>query len=366
MQTVKVNLKQNQSRSYKIIARFNIVKTLHTWLTNKTTSRFAVISDNNVASLYGQKIVRQLRQHGIRTDLFTFKSGEKSKNFKVAETLLNSLIKRGYTRQDHIIALGGGVTGDIAGFIASIYMRGISLIQVPTSLLAMVDSSIGGKNGINLKFGKNLAGTFYQPTIVIIDPAFLKTLPQKEFSNGFAEIIKYGIIADYRLFRLLEKKQPINLLPDKETMNKIIIHCASIKAKITEKDEQEKKQRIILNYGHTTGHAIEVLSKYKINHGHAIALGMVIANNIGIITDILKENEAKRIKNLLINYKLPTSPTHFFPKKQSQIKLWQIMQGDKKMQNNNINFVIPNKIGSTTIFNMVNQTIFLKAFNKND
>jgi len=362
MKTIKVNLHQNTDRSYKIVAIQDVLQNLQAFLPQNESDRYAIISDNNVASLYGRRLTLHLNKHGFKSDLLTFKAGEQSKTFKVAETLLNEMVKLRYTRHDTVIALGGGVTGDIAGFVASIFMRGILLIQIPTSLLAMVDSSIGGKTGINLQLGKNLAGTFHQPEMVIIDPTVLKTLPKNEFHNGFAEIIKYGVIADSGLFRLLEKHKKNELIRNADIMNKIIVRCASIKAKITEKDEREKGLRMILNYGHTTGHAIEALSNYKISHGEAISLGMVIANNIGVNVGTIKANDAMRINKLLKLYDLPTSPAHFFPQKQSHEKLWQIMQKDKKVQKSKINFVIPKGIGSTIIYNMVNKQVFLKSF----
>jgi|WetSurMetagenome_2_1015567.scaffolds.fasta_scaffold112206_2 3-dehydroquinate synthase len=361
MKKIKVNLKKPSDRSYEILAEEGLLQKIGFLLKKYKHRRYAVIADSNVAAIYGKAILNQIRKAGFDSVLLTFRAGELSKNIKEAEKLLNQLAEHGLTRHDSVIALGGGVTGDLAGFVASTFMRGISLIHIPTSLLAMVDSSIGGKTGINLKYGKNLAGTFYQPEAVFIDPLALKTLPKNEYINGFAEIIKYSVIADKKLFRLLEKHSKKILARNTGIMNNIIIRCASIKASIIEKDETEKGERVILNYGHTVGHAIELFSKYKIEHGEAISMGMAIINKIGYKSGILKINDALRINKLLVSYNLPTSPYQYFKQKDLPEKLWQIMQKDKKMLNSKIHFVIPNSIGKTTINNQVNKENFLKC-----
>jgi len=361
MKTIKVNLKKTEDRSYDIFAEEGLLKKIGTILSSKPKRRYAIISDSNVAAIYGKTVIKQIKNSGMEAILMTFKAGERSKNIHEAENLLNKLAKHGFTRHDAVIALGGGVTGDLAGFVASIFMRGIALIHIPTTLLAMVDSSIGGKTGINLKYGKNLAGTFHQPETVIIDPSVLKTLPEKEFLNGFAEIIKYSVIADEKLFCLLEKHCKKILGRNTGLLNQIIIQCTKIKASVIEKDEREKGLRMILNYGHTAGHAIERLSKYKISHGEAISIGMIIANEIGHKLGVLKKNHAMRIKDLLDHYNLPTSAGHFLTQKNTPGKMWQIMQKDKKMQNSQIHFIIPKTIGETIICNQVNQSLFSKC-----
>jgi 3-dehydroquinate synthase len=206
MNIITLNLRHGPDRSHSIYVENGLFVNIPAFLRkNGFADHYAVISDSNVAEIYGRSLVSNINKSGLKAVLIKFNAGETGKSMKTAEKLLNTLLANKFTRQDCIIALGGGVTGDLAGFAASIFMRGIPLIQAPTSLLAMVDAGIGGKNGVNLTPGKNLAGTFYQPKAVLIDPSMLKTLPKQEFLNGFAEIIKYGVITDKKLFELLEK-----------------------------------------------------------------------------------------------------------------------------------------------------------------
>ena len=363
MQKIKVNLKKSPDRSYSINLENGLFGQIPRFLQKSNyAGKYAIISDSNVSKLYGGKLVANLKQSGIPAVLFTFKAGETSKSISTAEKLLNGLISKGFTRKDGIIALGGGITGDIAGFVASVFMRGIPFMQVPTSLLAMVDSSIGGKTGVNLAGGKNLAGTFYQPRSVLIDPELLKTLPKEELINGFAEIIKYGVIANDKLFRLLEKERNKVMSLNVEILNKIIIQCCKIKASITEKDEQESGLRMILNYGHTAGHGIEKLSSYKISHGRAIAIGMKIINKIAVNQHLLSTMNELRINNLLKNYGLHDKFIEIFSTRNAPRKLWSIMQKDKKMHKSKIHFVIPIAIGKTKIYDGVTEKIFLESF----
>lgn len=363
MQKIKINLKRSPDRSYSINLESGLFERIPGFLhKNNFAGKYAVISDSNVSEIYGGRLVANLEKSGIPSVLFTYKAGEPSKNISTAEKLLNGLISKGFTRKDGIIALGGGITGDIAGFVASVFMRGIPFVQVPTSLLAMVDSSIGGKTGVNLAGGKNLCGTFYQPKAVLIDPGLLKTLPKEELTNGFAEIIKYGVIANDKLFRLLEKERNKVLSLDAEILNKIIIQCCKIKASITEMDEQESGLRMILNYGHTAGHAIEKLASYKISHGRAIAIGMKIINRIAVNLHMLSKNNDLRINNLLKSYRLDDNLLEIFGTGNSCHKLWSIMQKDKKMRKSKISFIIPIAIGKTRIYDGVTEKIFLKSF----
>ncbi|MBU1151479.1 3-dehydroquinate synthase [Patescibacteria group bacterium] len=301
----------------------------------KWGNKYAIISDSKVAKLYGHAFKRFLKNNKIECELFQFPQGEANKNLKTVEKLASAMIKKGFDRKDCIIALGGGVTGDIAGFLASIYMRGIPHVQVPTTLLAMVDSSVGGKTGVDLKEGKNLLGTFNQPKAIFVDPTHLKTLPQKQIRNGLAEVIKYGVIKDKKLFEYLEKniKNP--------DMNKIIAQSVKIKSQIVQKDEKEAGLRMILNYGHTYGHAIERMSKFKLLHGYAISIGMVLANKDAVKMGLLKKEDADRIKKLLTSYGLPIVTLHKPTTKD--------IQSDKKKSGSQINFVLPTTIGKVII-----------------
>ncbi len=356
-------MKGAYDRSYCIYQEKGLLKKIPGLLKKeKFANRCAVICDSNVARLYGPEFVTALKKAGIKAVLIKLKAGENSKNFHTIEKLLNTLLAKRFTRTDGVIALGGGVTGDIAGFVASIFMRGIPFIQIPTSLLAMVDASIGGKTGINLTYGKNLAGTFYQPKAVFIDTELLKTLPKNEFLNGFAEIIKYGVIADDKLFRILEKNQKYVLSSNHKILNNIIIQCCKIKASIIEKDEKEIDKRMILNYGHTAGHAIEKLSAYKLSHGRSIAMGMRIINKIALIRHMLKKEDVERINNLLNSYDLKDDFRKIFRDKKAPQKLWSIIQNDKKMRSSKINFIIPVSIGKTIICDEITKKTFLQSF----
>jgi 3-dehydroquinate synthase len=297
----------------------------------------AIITDSNVEKLYAKDLEKKLNQEGLFSKVFSFPAGEKSKTFATVISLGRKMIKSGFDRKSLIIALGGGVVGDVAGFLASIYERGIKFIQIPTTLLAQIDSSIGGKTGVDVPEGKNLFGTFYQPLEVMTDINFLATLPKKEIKNGLAELIKYGMIKDSRLFEFLRNNY--SNLGEKE-LAEIIEKASGIKAAIVSKDEKESGERTILNYGHTIGHAIETIENYRISHGEAVALGMVcegkISNTLGLLSaaDLKKQIELIRLIGLPVNYCGNTD------------KLIEIMRRDKKAQAGNPHFVLPIKIGA--------------------
>ena len=307
----------------------------------KNISGFAVITDSKVKSLYGGKLLWNLRHAGLKAEILSFPQGEKSKTFPTVETLSNQMVEKGFDRDSCVIALGGGVVNDLAGFVSSIYMRGIPVIQIPTTLLAMIDSSIGGKTGVNLNSGKNLIGTFHQPLAVFIDPYFLKTLPIKQIRNGLAEAIKYGIIRSRTLFNFIDKNLEKILKLDQKILKRLIENCVKIKTEIVEKDEKEKGIRQILNYGHTFGHAMEKQSNYTLLHGFAISLGMVLANRIAVEKNILKQHDSDCIKNLLKKTGLPVYTMHKPTLKD--------VQNDKKKHEKSINFILPTRIGEVII-----------------
>ncbi|MBD3330068.1 3-dehydroquinate synthase, partial [Candidatus Peregrinibacteria bacterium] len=272
MAKVKINLKDQHHRGYDILIKNNIDKDLIAFLKKrKIGSKYAIISDSKVAKLFGEKLSRTLNSSGLKAELITFPPGEKSKSASELINLAEKMLQKGFNRSDAIIALGGGVTGDLGGFLASSFMRGIPYIQIPTTLLAMVDSSVGGKTGIDLPSGKNLIGAFHQPSSVFIGIDYIKNLPQKQVKNGLAEIIKYGVIKDKKLFEYIKKNLEKILNNNEAALTKIITASVKIKEKIVEKDEHDKGERIILNYGHTFGHAIEKKSGYKLLHGFAIS-----------------------------------------------------------------------------------------------
>ncbi|MBI2634092.1 3-dehydroquinate synthase [Candidatus Peregrinibacteria bacterium] len=310
MPTIKVKLRKKQDTSYGIIISGNCTDNLPEYLKKqKIGDKYAIITDSKVKKIYGGSLKKYLRKNGLIAELFAFSEGEKSKNISTVEKLSEEMIEKGFNRKDAVIALGGGVVGDTAGFLASIYMR---------------------------------VGTFYQPKAVFMDPKYLKTLSRNQIRNGLAEIIKYGVIMDKNLFTFIE--QNLNKIFELKTgaIEKIITRSVKIKAAIVEKDEKESKLRMILNYGHTYGHAIEKLSGYKLPHGYAISIGMVIANEIAVKKGLLKEQDSERIKNLLKKAGLPVTTMKKPTKKD--------LLSDKKRYGNILNLILPTTIGKAKIY----------------
>jgi len=322
--------------------------------------KYAIIADSNVKKLYGGKIKKLLKLSGLESEIFSFPCGEKNKTLKTAELIIEQLFKKKFHRDDCIIALGGGVVGDLSGFIASIYMRGVRLIQIPTTLLAMVDSSIGGKTGVDTFYGKNLIGTFYQPENIYIDVNFLKTLPKKEEKNGIAEVIKYGIIKKPKLLNMLIKYTKADDTNKGKTILKIVKSCVKIKNSIVEKDEKEKNIRKILNYGHTFGHIIEKLSGYKISHGEAVSIGMNLINKIAVNKKILSENHYGKIKKILELFELPVS----ISKNIKITDLVDLLKYDKKIITEKNVFIVPKRIGKIIFTTDITKNDILKACGK--
>lgn len=340
MSELKIKLKNVVDKSYSIFIGANIdlpakLKKL------KVGRKYCIVTDSITKKLYGDTLLRHLQKNNLDADIITFPQGEKSKCLSTVETLASELIKKDFSRKDAIIALGGGVVGDIAGFLAAIYMRGIPYIQIPTTLLGMVDSAIGGKTGVDLKEGKNLIGIIDQPKAVFVDTTYLKTLPLKQIRSGLAEIIKYGVIRDAKLFKFIEQNIDKILRLEKKAINHIIGRSIGIKTEIVEEDEKESSTRMLLNYGHTYGHVLEKLSNYTLLHGHAISIGMVIANKMAVAKGLLKTSDAERIKKLFIKAGLPVT-TMKKPKMED-------LMSDKKRDGNFINFILPTKIGSAVI-----------------
>lgn len=299
--------------------------------------RAALISDSNVMPLYGAAVKKSLEAAGYKVLSFTFDSGEKSKSFGMAGALLDFFSQCGLTRGDIVIALGGGVTGDLTGFAASIYLRGIKYVQIPTSLLAAVDSSVGGKTGVDLPAGKNLAGAFWQPSAVICDTHTFKTLPAHYISDGMAEVVKYGIIADNKLFDSLKS------LSASDIDDEIVATCVSIKRDIVEKDEFDKGERLLLNFGHTIGHAIEKLSNYKISHGHAVAAGMACMARASEALGIAEKPCAAETEALLRSLNLPAGCDF------TSDELTRAALVDKKIKGDKITIVVPKEIGRAVL-----------------
>jgi 3-dehydroquinate synthase len=309
----------------------------------KLGQRCAVITDSNVGKHFAKAALKSLSASGFETVLITVPAGEKSKRIAVVEKCYDQLASHRLERKSFIVALGGGVVGDLAGFVAATYLRGIPFVQVPTTLLAQVDSSVGGKTGVNLKAGKNLVGAFYQPRLVLCDLDTLKTLPKREYISGLAEVIKYGVIYDAILFAQLERNLPKLLQREATTLATVIARCCEIKADVVGQDETESGLRAILNFGHTIGHAIENSSGYgKFLHGEAISIGQVAAANLSRKILGLPSGDVARIEKLFVQAGLPVKIKLNAAQRK---KLFAAMKLDKKVSGGEVKFVLAEKIG---------------------
>jgi 3-dehydroquinate synthase len=341
-------------RAYPIHIEYGCLSNVGKDLVQRSlANRYCIISDETVAHLYGNSVLESLQKNGLNAEIITFPAGEASKNLSLFAKLCSQLAQRGYDRKDGIIALGGGVTGDLAGFIAASYLRGIAFIQIPTTLLAQVDSSVGGKTGVDIPEGKNLVGAFYQPKAVYIDTSVLNTLPKDEFIGGMAEVIKYGVIRDAEFFKYLRDNRQAALGSDQQALEKIIKTCCQIKADVVAEDEQEADLRRILNYGHTIGHAVEAVSQFSIIHGKAVAIGMFAAARIAERMELLSTEDSQEILQILIDYNLPTEIPREFDRKLIKKYLYT----DKKSVAGKISYVLPIKIGEVVITSGVEDSI---------
>lgn len=311
--------------------------------------QICVVTDSNVAPLYGDIVTASLREVGYAVKTAVFPAGEKSKNMEMLVSLYDRMLETEpfpMTRGGLVVALGGGVTGDMTGFAAATLFRGIPFVQIPTTLLAQVDSSVGGKVAVDLKQGKNLAGAFYQPRTVLIDPSTLETLPGRVFRDGLAEVIKYGVLGDPALFELLES------CPDRaalmERMNEIVYTCCDAKRAIVERDEQDTGDRMLLNLGHTLGHAYEKLGNYETYmHGEAVACGMARILEIGEAKGFTEAGTARRVQTLLSRFGLPTQPEAIPPE-----ALQQVLAYDKKGNGGDITVVLCRRVGEAFLHRM--------------
>jgi len=303
--------------------------------------RIAVITDDNVRRHYAASVLSNLKEAGHDADLVTITPGEKQKNLRTAEKLYDRFFDLRMDRHSIVVALGGGVVGDLAGFVAATFMRGIGFVQLPTSLVAQVDSSIGGKTGVDRPQGKNTVGCFYQPKAVYIDPPVLRTLPREEFAAGMAEVIKHGIIADADLFTYLETHVDDVLALKDEALEMIIRRSCEIKADVVTRDEKEEGLRSILNFGHTFGHAIEAATGYRTyRHGEAVAIGMVMACELGVTLGMFSRENTERVRALIEKYGLPESDDKADP-----TRAMRLLSHDKKAQRGRPKLILPTDIG---------------------
>lgn len=344
MSTVNVRLNNN---SYSIVIGSGILSRLPGVLKSLSIGCDAVIiTDKSVARIHGKKVEAVLKAKGFGVKTFAVPVGEKSKSAGVAMELIEKIARYDVNKKIFIIALGGGVVGDLAGFVAAVYKRGIPYIQMPTTLLAQIDSAIGGKVAIDLSVGKNLTGAFYQPKLVFSDVKFLTTLDKRQVRNGLAEAVKYGVIVDRKLFEYLEKNYAQFLSLDARVLSKVVEDCSRIKAGVVSKDEKETKGlRMILNFGHTLGHAVENAGRYdQFHHGEAVALGMRMAAHISCRKGMFSFDDAERLNQLLSKIGLPENFKGI-----SESRILAAMSHDKKFIAGKNRFVLARRIGKVQV-----------------
>ena len=351
MRTVHVNA---PSKSYDVLIGKDAVTSLGTEAKKLCPNalKVLIVSETNVAPLYLDKVEEQFVNAGFEVISYVFEAGERSKGIEAIAAMWNKMAEAGFTRTDFVAGLGGGVTTDMAGFAASTFLRGINVIQIPTSLLAMVDASVGGKTGIDIPMGKNQVGAFWQPSLVLEDISFLKTLPDEVFTEGMGEVIKHAFIMDLELFDKLEKAGG-NIRDDEDLLEEIVCMNVADKASVVGADETDNGRRQTLNYGHTAGHVIERDSGFTKPHGICVAKGMGIIINACVKAGTLAVSDADRMKNLLKLYNLPA---------EDEITPEQIVSGamnDKKKRGDTLSVILVNKIGQAEIKKM-NKEEFLK------
>ena len=344
MRTVNVRA---ASKSYDVLIGKDAVHALGDEVTKicPKAIKVLIVSESNVAPLYLDKVKTLLEKAGLEVISYVFEAGEQNKNINEISGMWNKMAEAGFTRTDLVVGLGGGVTTDMAGFAASTFLRGIDVIQIPTSLLAMVDASIGGKTGIDIPMGKNQVGAFWQPSLVLEDISFLKTLPDEVFTEGMGEVIKHAFIMDIDLFGKLEKAEG-NIRDDEDLLEEIVYMNASDKASVVSEDETDNGRRQTLNYGHTVGHVIERDSGFTKPHGICVAKGMGIVIDACVRAGSLALEDAERMKNLLTLYKLPVT---------DDITPEAIVEGamnDKKKRGDTLSVILVNKIGKAEIKKM--------------
>ncbi len=348
-------------RSYCILIGSKVLRRLGLRIKTFRPSRVAGVSNNTVFPLYRDTILRSLREYNIVPHIILLPDGEEYKDHLWTYYIQGELLKARFDRSSLLIALGGGVIGDITGFAASTYMRGIRYVQVPTTLLSQVDSSVGGKTGVNHPLGKNMIGTFYQPSLVAIDVDTLRSLPKREFYAGMAEVIKYGVIADSGFFDCLQKNIK-DILSLGDGLIRVIKRSCEVKAEVVSKDEKESGLRAILNFGHTIGHAVETVTGYtELLHGEAVAMGMCAAADLAVRMGILHRDESGRIRELIEMYHLPSR----IPAELQVQDMINAMEIDKKTEAGKIKFILPEAIGKVRIVEDVDRELIKEVLAEN-
>ncbi len=343
MKIVSLNLPE---RGYQIQIENGLLRRAGTLLRPRQSSpRVVVISSRRILDLHGTGLFQSITKAGLEHETITIPEGERYKTLSTLESIYKKLARLGVTRKTPLIALGGGVVGDMVGFAAASYLRGLPYIQVPTTLLAQIDSAIGGKTGVNLSTGKNLVGAFYQPRAVLIDPELLLTLPREELDSGLYEALKYGIIRDRELYDLVVRQHREFPRKNKAGLEKMIVRCVQIKASIVSGDERESSFRMVLNFGHTLGHAIEAATRYqRFTHGQAIGHGMILATRIALHLGKIHQAEAATIQRD-IGQLSPLPPLGSLTWK----SIDHHMRSDKKFIDHRLRFVLPHRIGEVEI-----------------
>ncbi|MBU0615434.1 MAG: 3-dehydroquinate synthase [Nanoarchaeota archaeon] len=358
MDKVRINLKKQIDESYDILIGSGLLENLPALLVKaRLGTKYFIVTDTTTGKLFGKKLSDLMKGAGIATEIVTFVQGEKSKSREVKAKLEDEIIKFGAGRDSVIIALGGGVVGDIAGFVAATLFRGINYVQVPTTLLADVDSSVGGKTAIDHALGKNLIGAFHQPKLVVIDVSLLNSLPNRQIANGLAEIIKHALIWDIDLLFYIEDNLDKIYEKDEKVLIDLIKQNCAIKGKIVELDEKESGFRKTVNFGHTIGHAVETLSNFKLNHGEAIAIGMVAESKISQELGLLKQGEVDRIAHTLADAKLPVT----IPAEIEAKDILKATLKDKKARKGVVEYVLLEGIGKAIYNQKVDDDLVLKV-----
>ncbi len=365
--TVALNGEVNENRSYDIAIASHSLKNLGEKLVEiglgKKSKKVLIVSNPVIYKHYGEIVQTSLSKAGFDVAHLSLPAGERFKTANSLQKIYDAALDHRLERSSAIIALGGGVIGDMSGYAAATWLRGIDLVQVPTTLLAMVDSAIGGKTGINHPQGKNLIGAFYQPRLVWVDPEVLKTLPAREFRSAMAEVIKYGVIWDRELFDLLANCDRLDQLRyvSSELLQTILYRCAKAKADVVSKDEKEGNLRAILNYGHTVGHAIESVTNYRLfNHGEAISLGMVIAGAIAVELGLWSAEDQAQQNAIIAKARLPQT----LPADIDLDAIVAAMSSDKKVEVGQVRFILPTAIGSVSLSDRVTSDIVKQNLRK--
>jgi 3-dehydroquinate synthase len=340
--TIPVTLTESRDAAYDILIGRGLLARLPASLGGSCpASRYAVISDSRVAALYGAPVLASCRDAALEAQLFAFPAGECNKTRETWATLSDRMLAAHVGRDAAVIALGGGVVGDVAGFVAATYLRGIPYVQVPTTLLAMIDSSIGGKTAVDVPTGKNLVGAFHQPRLVVADLDVLGTLPPPQLAAGIAEAVKHGAIADPAYFAFLEREHGAVTAKAPGALDRVVQRSVEIKAEVVAADERERGRRAILNFGHTVGHAIEATARFAVLHGEAVAIGMAYESRLAERLGIAERGTAARIARLLERYRLPVE----LPAGATVDGLVAAMQLDKKVRTGTVRFALPRAVG---------------------